>query len=370
MIAFRLFRDHSGRDAPDSRSRFQLRTAGVVRPLSMRCLLSALIILSILLTAVLSRAESLNHYRTINTTSPRPLAMGGAFISVRGHLGALSWNPAAFILSDKELTHRLRIHINPIISTVLMYDDHRDLGDIIAALGPAIRAITYSHRWAEMGLLLWEEPLSDPLREPSGRFFRSDRILDHHWHTLGLRIRLAPTVSLGCSGTLYKIQDREGHSTLAGGANYGVLLRPVRRMEVGLAYFDFPSGLEDLRFDLEGLQDESVNGSISLHPDACTILALGLRDAAEGDKIGWDKVRFGLERTFRDLVAVRFGYFQSRGGQNDVYSFGLALTHAGRSRTGFSLLGLKDLEAHYALLLEEGQTVQNRWHLLSLLFTI
>jgi len=336
----------------------------------MRCLLSALTVLSVLLTTVSASAASRNHYRTINTVSPRPLAMGGAFISVRGHLGALSWNPAAFVLSDKELTHRIRIHLNPIITSALLYDEHRDVGDILAALGTAVRAITYSHRWAEIGLLLWEEPLLDPLNAPNGRFFRSDRILEHHWHTLGLRIRLAPTVSLGCSGNLYKIQDRDGHSTLAGGANYGVLLRPVSRMEVGLAYFDFPSGLEDLRLDLEGLRDESINGSVSLHPDASTIVAVDLRDAAEGDKIGWDKFRFGIERTFRDLVALRFGYFQSRQGQNDVYSFGLALQRRDSGNSGLSPLGLKNISASYTLLMEEGTDARMRWHLLSLLLAI
>jgi hypothetical protein len=336
----------------------------------MRCLLSALFVLSVLLTTVSQPAAAQNHYRTINTVSPRPLAMGGAFISVRGHLSALSWNPAAFILSDKELTHRLRIHINPIISTVLLYDDHRDMGDIIAALGPAVKAITYSHRWAEIGLLLWEEPLFDPLSRPDGRFFQSNRILEHHWHTLGLRIRLAPTVSLGCSGNLYKVQNRDGHSTLAGGVNYGVLLRPFRRIEIGLAYFDFPSGFENLRLDLEGLGDESVNGGVSLHPDTSTIVALGLRDAAEGDKIGWDKFHLGFERVFQGLVAIRFGYFQSQQGQNNVYSFGLAIKRPGREREGLSLLGMKHLEAGYALLVENGPIIRDRWHLLSLLFTI
>jgi len=369
MIAVQPPRDHLRKDASGSRPVLHSHTAGIFRTPAMRCLLSALIVLSVL-TTVSPPGASQNHYRTINTVSPRPLAMGGAFLSVRSRLSALSWNPAAFILSNRELTHRLRIHINPIITTALLYDEHGDVGDIIAALGTAVKAITYSHKWAEIGLLLWEEPLTDPLNLPGGRFYRSDRILEHHWHTLGLRIRLAPTVSLGCSGNLYKIQDRDGHSTLAGGVNYGVLLQPVRRMEVGLAYFDFPSGLENLRLDLEGLYDESVNGSIALHPDASTIVALGLRDAARGDKIGWDKFRFGFERTFRDLVALRFGYFQSRQGQNDVYSFGLALRRRGRGRAGPSFLGLKDLEAGYALLMEEGQDIQGRWHLLSLLFAI
>ena len=336
----------------------------------MRCFLSALIVLCVLLMTVSSPAAAQNRYRTINTVNPRPLAMGGAFISVRGHLSALNWNPAAFILSDRELTHRFQIHINPIITTTLLYDKHRDVGDIIAALGTAVKAITYSHRWAEIGLLLWEQPLYDPLTEPNGRFLRSDRILEHHWHTLGLRIRLAPTVSLGFSGNLYKIQSPDGHSTLAGGANYGVLLKPVRRMEIGLAYFDFPAGLENLRLDIEGLRDESINGSVALHPDACTVVALGLRDAAEGDKIGWDKFRFGIERVFQNMVALRFGYFQSRQGQNDVYSFGLALKRRGKGVKGISLPGLKDLEASYALLMEQGQIVQDRWHLLSLLFAI
>ncbi len=337
---------------------------------AMKVLLSALICSSILTAPASPPAATQNHYRTISTTSPRPLAMGGAFISVRDDLSALSWNPAAFIISDKELTHQFRITFNPIIATALLYDDHRDVGDIIAALGAAIKAITYSHRWAEVGLLLWEEPLFDPRSSPNGRFLQSKRILEHNRHSLGLRIRLAPTVSLGCTANLYKIQDREGHSTLAGGGNYGVLLRPARHLEVGLAYFDFPSGLEDLRLDFEGLQDESVNAGVSLHPDDHTIVAVGLRDAAEGDKIGWDKFRFGVERTFMNLAALRFGYFQSRRGQNDVYSFGLALKHRGKRAASFPPLGFKAIEAQYALLLEEGQEGKSRWHLLSLLFTI
>jgi len=337
---------------------------------AMKVILSALICSSILATPASPRAAIQNHYRTISTTSPRPLAMGGAFISVRDDLSALSWNPAAFILSDKELTHQFRVYFNPIIATVLLYDDHRDVGDIIAALGAAVKAITYSHRWAEIGLLLWEEPLFDPLSSPNGRFLQSKRILEHHRQSLGLRIRLAPTVSLGCTANLYKIQNRDGHSTLAGGSNYGVLLRPVRRLEVGLTYFDFPSGLEDLRLDFEGLRDESVNAGVSLHPDDHTIVAVGLRDAAEGDKIGWDKFRFGVERTFMNLASLRFGYFQSRRGQNDVYSFGLALKRQGKRAADFSPLGFETVEAHYALLLEEGRDGRSLWHLLSLLFAI
>jgi hypothetical protein len=341
-----------------------------MKPISSFCLCAIILCAVILMLTSSPEATTQNHYRTISTTSPRPLAMGGAFISVRDDLDALSWNPASFILSDKELTHRFRIYFNPIITTILLYDDHRDMGDILAALGAAVKALTYSHRWAEIGLLLWEEPLLDPLSSPNGRFFRSDRILEHHRHTLGLRIRLAPSVSLGCTGNLYKIQDHEGHSTLAGGANYGVLLRPVRRMEVGLAYFDFPSSLSDRRIDLEGIADESVNGSVSLHPDGCTIIAMGLRDAAEGDKIGWDKFRFGFERTFWNIMALQVGYFQSRQGRNDVYSFGFTLSGGGRKHWQLLPFRVRNYQASYALLREQGVDITIHWHLLSLLFAI
>jgi hypothetical protein len=306
-------------------------------------------------------------YRTVSTVNPRPMAMGGAFISVKDDLAALIWNPAAFTLYETEVTRRLTAHFNPIISLALLHKDHRNVTDVLAALGASLKAITFSHRWAEIGLLLWEEPLYNPAAPRNGPYFNADHTLKHTVHTLGLRVRLATTVSLGSSGNLYRIRNEGEKTVLAGAVNYGVLLKPTRGLWVGLSYFNFPSSLADLRWEMEGLSDESVNGSISFQPDHRTILVMDLRDASGEERIGWSRFRFGCERTFWERLALRLGYFQAGRQEHNVYSVGLGLKGPSWGATPYDRCSYL---ANYALLVEDGAGKQRLWHLLSILFCI
>ncbi|KPL16315.1 MAG: hypothetical protein AMJ92_12955 [candidate division Zixibacteria bacterium SM23_81] len=319
------------------------------------------LILLLFTTSMASGTPRTHIYRTISTVNPRPMAMGGAFVSVNDDLASLLWNPAAFSLYETEVTNQLSAHFNPIIPLVLLYEDHRNVADFLTALGASVKAITFSHRWAEMGLLLWEEPFYNPTASGHGRFFNADRTLKHTMHTLGLRARLATTVSLGCSGNLYRIRNERGKVVLAGALNYGALLKPARGLVVGLAYFDFPSPLADLRWELEGLRDESINGSISFHPDDRTIVAMDVRDVSGGERINWNRLRFGFERTFWERIALRFGYFQVSRQEHKVYSFGLGLMGRGLGAIPYNH---KSYLANYALLVEENEGQQRLWHLL------
>lgn len=309
-------------------------------------------------------------YRTVSTVSPRPMAMGGAFVSVEDDLAALIWNPAAFILYQKDVSHRLSVHINPVFPAALLHKDHQNVGDFLAALGTALRGITYSHRWAEVGLLLWEEPFYNPAASLGGRFFDADDILNHCIHTLGFRARLAPTVSLGGTGNLYRIRNERGKSVLAGGANYGVLLKPARGLEVGLAYFDFPSSLAQLRWEMEGLRDESVNAGISFHPNGSTIVAMDLRDATGEEKIGWNRFHFGFERIFWECLSLRLGYFQEGPREKDVCSFGLGFFGGNIRNWGIAHCHFSSCLANYTLLVEAGDGDRRFWHLLYLKFCL
>jgi hypothetical protein len=325
------------------------------------------LILTLFTISLASGTSRTRAYRTISTVNPRPMAMGGAFISVKDDLAALIWNPAAFTLYETEVTGRFTAHFNPIIPLVLLHKDHRNVGDFLAALGASLKAVTFSHRWAEMGLLLWEEPFYNPAAPINGRFFNADHTLKHTMHTLGLRVRLSPTVSLGTSAHLYRIRNEQGETVLAGAANYGVVLKPARGLWVGLAYFDFPSPLADLRWEMEGLRDESVNGSISFHPDHRTIVVMDLRDASGEERIGWNRIRFGFERTFWERLALRLGYCQAGRQEHNVYSFGLGLTRPGRGTAPYDHCHYL---VNYALLAENGEEEQRLWHLLSIQFCI
>jgi hypothetical protein len=329
-----------------------------------------LIICALVITSASSASSPIQFYRTISTTSPRPMGMGGAFVSVRGQLAALHWNPAAFTLYEDETSQQISVHINPVITGLLLYENHQDVADYLAALGTALRGVTYSHRWAELGLLLWEEPLYNPMASANGPFFDASHILKHYVHTFGLRVRLAPTVSLGSTGNLYDIRNEQGKSTLAGGANYGVLLQPAKGLEIGLAYFDLPSGITTLRQNMEGIADESVNGGFSLQPDDKTILTVDVRNISGQETIGWDRVRFGFERTFWKLLALRFGYFQTQTQEHDVYSFGLGLFGSARPGRGTAVTGLGRYLANYALLVEKRAPDRQLWHLLSVMVNI
>ncbi len=337
-------------------------------PPACACRTFGLALLFVFLTPPLSSATSYSQiYRTISTINSRPMAMGGAFVAAESDIVALIWNPAGFILYDSEVSHRVSAHLNPVMPIALLYENHENTEDFLSALGATIKAVTYSHRWAEMGLLLWEEPFHKPSAPRDGRFFNAHQALENYMHTLGLRIRLAPTVSLGGTGTLYRIVDAHGDAVLAGAANYGVLLKPAKGLVLGLAYFDFPTPLSELRQEMEGLRDESVNGGVLFHADERTTLAIDLRDVSGDERIGWSRFRFGLERTFGHWLAFRLGYFQAGDHENDVYCFGLGLLGRGRGHPRYDR---RRYLANYALLVEEGEERQRLWHLLSLQFCI
>jgi hypothetical protein len=332
--------------------------------------LGSMLLFTALTPSLTATASRTFECRTVSTSNPRPMGIGGAFISITDDLPALIWNPAAFTLYEREVSHRLSVHLNPVAPVLILREEHHNVEDFLGALGTVVRAVTFSHRWAEMGLLFWEEPLYNPAASVNGRFFDAEHILKQHIHTFGLRVRLASTVSLGSTGNLYRIRDKEGKSVLAGGANYGVLLKPTRGLVVGLTYFDFPGPMAELRWETEGLRDESINGGISVHPDNRTIVAMDLRDAGGEEKIGWNKFRFGFERTFWEHLALRFGYFQTGTQRYDVYSFGLGLFGRGRRGQGAPPYDHNSYLANYALLVEEGKRDQHFLHLLSVQFCI
>lgn len=342
------------------------------KPMSFRALrtLQGLLLLALLTPSAAMPTLRTQAYLTTSTVNPRPMSMGGAFVTVQDDLAALIWNPAAFTLYETEVSHRLCVHVNPVIPVLLLRKDHRHVADFLAALSLAIKGVTFSHRWAEIGLLLWEEPFYNPAASVNGRFFDTEHILKHYSHTLGLRIRLAPTVSLGSTGNVYRIRNEEGKSVLAGGVNYGVLLKPVKGLTVGLAYFDFPSSLKQLRGEMEGIVDGSITAGFSLHPDDRTIVAMDLRDASGLEKLTWNKLHFGFERTFWEHLALRFGYFQAGHQEHDVYSLGIGLVGRNGRERGAARRSHSSYLANYALLVEEGKQNQRLWHMLSVLFCI
>ncbi|MFC1682828.1 hypothetical protein ACFL0G_01290 [Candidatus Zixiibacteriota bacterium] len=59
-----------------------------------------LIILALTNTRRSTASSPIQFYRTVSTTSPRPMGMGGAFVSVRDDIAALHWNPVAILTTS------------------------------------------------------------------------------------------------------------------------------------------------------------------------------------------------------------------------------------------------------------------------------
>jgi hypothetical protein len=121
---------------------------------------------------------------------------------------------------------------------------------------------------------------------------------------------------------------------------------------------------------MEGLRDESVNAGISFYPDGSTIVAMDLRNASGENKIGWNRFRFGFERTFWECLSLRLGYFQAGLKEKDVYSFGLGLFGGDIGDLGTPHCHLSGCLANYTLLVEEGDEDRRFWHLLYLKFCL
>jgi len=335
-----------------------------------RPLLPAVALMLALPTAALSVGS-------VSTVSPRPMAMGGAFMAVDDELAAMAWNPAGFVPSNCGSDSRFRVHINalgalPIINEtgLLTGEESEPFASLPAferlsiVLGSVAKAATVRVGGLAVGALLLEEHL-DPegLAAPGGLADASD-LLSAYYTTFAVAFRMAPSVTIGASEIVLSGWDVPGERKNGEGRTYGVLLRPNDKVTVGLTYLDLSSDFEHYRLGVEGLASRTMNAGLAYRPSEELLLTFDLRDLSEKHEETSLEPRVGVEWMLWGRGAFRAGAYREDAGATNVLTMGIGSIPVSACPRSARTPGGDSFVLNYAVLLKQGGSPR---HLLSVL---
>ncbi|MBT4482991.1 MAG: hypothetical protein HOC71_04850 [Candidatus Latescibacteria bacterium] len=323
-----------------------------------------------------SSTQAEDFFLTSGSARLRALAMGSAYNSVEDDFSAGFYNPGAFKLNATQNERRFRLFFNPLAAAVALNDfsnyntdynedDKLTLGEALLSVSLFIKGMVYTTPVLDMGLGLGEEMIEgNTLLDRSERIFSVEGLIKNSFHSAFINLKVAPSVSLGISGTLYSSWLKGGNS-FEGGYAFGVLLMPNPKMNVGIVYNEIPEKFSGARMELECLENGAVTSGISYHPDDKTVFSLDLRGVNLEDQPTARQIHTGLERRFGERITLRAGYFRKKDTRDDVFSFGIGVLPVWEKISRFSHSTRNDLVS-YTLIMEDTD-FEKHWHAVSML---
>jgi len=317
-----------------------------------------------------------NYFFTLSTTKASPLAMGGAYTSIEDDIVSASYNPATLSLYEYNKQHRLTIYLNPIAPTIIYYERFRadqqnkqDNNQILKTAGLLVKSIVFTGKFIDFALIFNEQIADEKYLLHQKKFFHNCDLWENSYHTFVTRIKLADRVSLGASASFYikRINDEVQRGV---GFSYGILLKPSTRMNVGLAFVDYPENIPDIRLPLERLVDQTMNIGISYKPTTSTTVSFDLRNLTEDDRKGVRETHLGFEQKIYSLLAIRGGYFQERFAGIRMFSGGLGLFDSNLMFSNDNRFNHSQFMLNYTFVYEKNKNQIFNWHILSLLIRI
>lgn len=318
-----------------------------------------------------------NLFLTVSSLQARSAAMAGACTAVLGGPGSALLNPASLSISQSGDGSLWMVYLNPIgIYAVAKYQEklhpsHRINGvSWLWMLGMGVKSIVYQRSSLTVAMILTEQLPNNPFAGPSrNHFFASEGLLGWTYSILAARLRLADQIAIGGSGYVINTKNILGKSHNIGGS-YGILIRPHRRLAIGVAYIDVPNEVAGIFESLQRTVDETINIGITYRPIDPLLLAFDLRNVTEESQQIKREPHFGVETTITDLIALRAGYYRQLIEQCDVFSMGIGLIDNHLFNRNDKETHVPDFIVNYGLQLENTAGKHKICHFLTILLRI
>lgn len=336
----------------------------------------ALLLTFLLCVIAFSAGAGENRFLSASIIRARALAMGSAYHSLIDDFSAGLYNPGAFKLNRTREEHKFRFFFNPVGMGVAFYDyskydrdfirdDKLTVAEGFLSASMLLKGAVFTTQLFDIGFNLGEEIItSDSLLTHGKRFFSIEEQSYGSFNSVFVNFKIATSVSLGITGTLYKSRAN-GHTTYKGGYTFGVLLSPNPKLNVGIAYNEIPKDFSKGRFLLESIEGETVTSGVSYYPDEKTVLSIDLRNLNKEEKLASREIHTGLERCIGERIALRAGYSRKKLTKNDVFSFGIGILPSREKIGKFANSSRNDIVS-YTLIIDENGGKYN-WHIFSLL---
>jgi len=316
-------------------------------------------------------------YLTLNTNKARPVAMGGAYSSIEDNIVSATYNPASLNLYQIEKKIRLTFFFNPITPTVFFYEDLSNSSKnenknkrYFKNTALAIKGIVFTAKFLNLGFVFNEQLINRGNLIKQKVFFKDSDLWNNCYHTLVARIKLADRVSIGASANFYNVKNMADQAERFYGYNYGILVKPSSKLNVGITYHYFPKSLPEVRLPLERLADQTINAGISFRPIKNTTLSVDFRNLTEEKGNSIFEIHFGLEQRLFSIFALRAGIFQERPSNCQLISAGIGLIDSNLFFSKENQFSQPHFMLNYSLAYQTEEQKVYRWHLISLSFRL
>jgi len=317
-----------------------------------------------------------------STAKARPIALGGAYFSVEDELFSAVWNPASFGAPGFVRNADVRGFLMPVTSALALgtlatrssewqRDDRLTESEAIIGTLRGVKGFALSwHTWT-VGFVNTDEPLRRrPVERPRWPAWNG---IAAGTYTVAAAFKLAPEVVLGAS--VAREMRRDTLTVEGWSGSFGVLLRPRKSVNVGLAYVLRPAGIVGLADELERVDAGTINGGVSWYPWRGAVWSLDLRNLDNSDdRFGFAEVHVGIEQTILGLVSVRAGWYRVKEDGAMVYSGGVGIKPPWRAPNAERPGRLTDLLAYTLVWQNPGRDRgpdphvigDSAWHMLAL----
>ncbi len=317
-----------------------------------------------------------DYYFTLSTIKARPIAMASAYTAMEDNVASASFNPATLSLYRFDKAHRITLFFNPIAPTGLFFARENDTPGAVRSQTDRLKTalllfkgIAVTANFLDVALILNEQVINMPALTEQKRFFQDCATWDNSSHSLVGRIKLADRVSLGFSSSYYR-QASDDQVSSGWGFSYGILLKPSPRMNVGVAFVDFPNKIPEVRLPLERLSDQTMNIGIAYQPWSNATVSLDIRNLTEDNRKAVREIHIGLEQNFFSVFAIRTGFFQERFTSVQMFSIGAGLIDSNIFFADDNKFARPQFVLNYAFLYQDEPARIARWHVLSMLIRI
>lgn len=317
-----------------------------------------------------------NYFFTLSTIKARPLAMGGAYTSMEGDIVSASYNPATLNLYRLDKDLRFTFYLTPIAPTTIYYErfqndqqNQQQKENVFKTAALLMKSLVFTAKFIDVALIFNEQIVDKNYLFSQKKFFQNLNLWENSYHTLVTRIKLADRVSMGASVS-YFLKNTNEKVQQGFGFSYGILLKPSTRMNVGLAYVDYPNDMSEIRLPLERLSDQTMNIGVSYKPTSSTTLSLDLRNLTEDDRKGVREAHLGFEQNLFSILAIRGGYFKERFADTHTFSGGIGLIDSNLMFADDNHFNHSQFMLNYSFIYQKNKNQFFRWHVLSLLIRI
>lgn len=317
-----------------------------------------------------------NYFFTLSTIKARPIAMGGAYTSIEDDIVSASYNPATLSLYKFDKDYRFTVYLNPIAPATIYYErlqndpqNQQPKEDVFKTAALLMKSLVFTGRFIDVALIFNEQILDNNYLFDQKKFFQDCDLWDNSYHTFVTRIKLADRVSIGASGSFY-IKRIDQEVKRGWGFSYGILMKPSTRLNVGLAFVDYPDDMPEIRLPLERLVDQTMNIGVSYQPTATTTLSFDLRNLTEDSRKGVREAHLGFEQNLFSILAIRGGYFKERFADTHTFSAGIGLIDSNLLFANDNLFNHAQFILNYSFIYQKNKQQIFNWHVLSLLIRI